>query len=83
VLLGHKAAEALGEPLPTATADSLRRLPRHRIPARYPDAHPAGPPADHPGDADAREALDDLQRILGFVDDRWRDVAVPDPEEPT
>jgi HEPN domain-containing protein len=83
VLLGHKAAEALGEPLPTATADSRRRLSRHYIPARYPDAHPAGPPADHYGDADAREALDDLQRILGFVDDRWRDVGVPDPEEPT
>ena len=51
--------------------DAGRRLSRHYIPARYPDAHPAGTSASHYGRADADEALADTRRVLTFVDREW------------
>src|SRR6266536_6433348 len=41
VRLGERAREAME--VPERVAAALRRLSRHYIPARYPDAHPAGP----------------------------------------
>jgi HEPN domain-containing protein len=54
--------------LPGEVEDSLRRLGRHYIPARYPDAHPAGPPSTHYGAADSDEATRDAQTLLLLVD---------------
>lgn len=49
-------------------ADAFRRLWRHYIPTRYPDAHPGGATGTHYGETDAREALDDAQLVLRTVD---------------
>lgn len=50
------------------------RLSRHYIPARYPDAHPSGPPGDHYGPTDSDGALADVAAIVGAVRDAWRDL---------
>lgn len=50
---------------------ALRRLSRHYIPARYPDAHPAGAPGMYYGLEDAEQALRDLSAILSYVDGFW------------
>ncbi len=73
VRLGELAVAA-GVELPPAAADTLRRLSRHYIPARYPDAHPAGSAAAHYGAADAQEALADAESILRLVDGVWTSV---------
>src|SRR5205823_12556783 len=39
-----QAASGAGLPLPESIGGALRRLGRHYIPARYPDAHAAGEP---------------------------------------
>lgn len=70
VRLGVFAGEADLE-LPAEVADVLRRLSRHYIPARYPDAHPGGSPADHYGRSDSDEALRDARAVLAFVDGAW------------
>lgn len=49
----------------------LRRLGRHYIPARYPNAHPAGPAGAHYGDADSTEAIEDAEEVFRFVDGAW------------
>jgi HEPN domain-containing protein len=73
---GHDLVR-LGEQLvavaevPGEVADALRRLSRHYIPARYPDAHPSGPPGMHYGDSDSTEALADAGRVLSLVDAIW------------
>lgn len=75
VRLGEWARDAGLEP-PEEVADALRRLSRHYIPARYPDAHPSGPPGRHYGPADAREALEDATRVFRFVDEVWEGLGV-------
>jgi HEPN domain-containing protein len=70
VRLGAMLAEAGIEP-PLPVSDAMRRLGRHYIPSRYPDAHPLGPPGDHYGAADVREALSDADAIIAFVDATW------------
>jgi HEPN domain-containing protein len=70
VRLGEAIVE-VGLGLPDKVADALRRLSRHYIPARYPDAHPSGPPGAHYGASDAEEAIDDAARVLAFVDETW------------
>lgn len=62
---------AAGVEVPADIADAARRLSRHYIPARYPDAHPGGSPAAHYGQSDANDALRDAERVLAFVDDAW------------
>ena len=57
--------------VPEEVENRLRRLGRHYIPARYPDAHPSGPPSLHYGASDAEEAIADAVEILGFVDRTW------------
>jgi HEPN domain-containing protein len=70
VRLGAMLVEAGIEP-PSEVGDAMRRLGRHYIPARHPDAHPLGPPGDHYGAADSREALSDAGTIIAFVDSTW------------
>jgi HEPN domain-containing protein len=69
--LGRALAEATEETLPEEVAAALRRLSRHYIPARDPDAHPSGPPDTHYGREDSQHALADLRTILGYVDALW------------
>jgi HEPN domain-containing protein len=71
--LGELADQA-GIKVPAEVVDALRRLGRHYIPARYPDAHASGPPGTHYGEADAEEALQDAGAILGFVDQTWESL---------
>jgi HEPN domain-containing protein len=68
--LGRSAGDA-GLELPEDVADALRRLSRHYAPARYPDAHPAGPPGSHYGASDSVSALGDAEHVLSFVDRTW------------
>ncbi|MER3409071.1 MAG: DNA-binding protein [Thermoleophilia bacterium] len=65
---------AAGVELPAAVSDSLKRLSRHYIPARYPDAHGAGSPGAHYSRADAEEAIADAEAALRFVDDTWESL---------
>ena len=73
VHLGQLVAEG-GISVPVDTADRMRRLGRHYIPARYPDAHPSGPAGSHYGEADAAEAIGDAEAVLGFVDGAWEEL---------
>jgi HEPN domain-containing protein len=70
VRLGELAGELVEVPDEVSTA--FRRLSRHFIPARYPDAHPSGPPGPHYGVADSQEALDDTAAVLEFIDATWK-----------
>ncbi len=86
VALGEAMEAALELDLPGHVRSALQRLSRHYIPARYPDAHPAGTPGAHYGPDDVRQALSELAAVLEFVDERWReltsggDAAEPSPE---
>lgn len=73
VELGAKAKEAAGELWPDVE-DPLTRLSRHYIPARYPDAHPAGGPGEHYTASDARTAVDDAETILESVETAWEQL---------
>ncbi len=70
VRLGELVRDA-GIPVPEHVFDAMRRLGRHYIPARYPDAHPAGPASAHYAEADSAEAIRDGEAVLGFVDEAW------------
>jgi HEPN domain-containing protein len=52
-------------------SDTLKRLGRHYIAGRYPDAHASGSPGGHYGEADARQAIQDSGEISRFIDDAW------------
>ncbi len=73
VRLGEMA-RAAGLELPEDVAATLRRLGRHYIPSRYPDAHAAGSPGSHYGPEDSREAMADAERVLAYVDATWRSL---------
>lgn len=73
VRLGELAGAA-GIVLPEEIEAALRRLGRHYIPARHPDAHASGPAGAHYGDSDAAEALADAERLLDFVDRAWGEL---------
>ncbi len=68
--LGEAFREAGVEPT-DRVLDRMRRLGRHYIPTRYPDAHASGPPAFHYGASDSSEAIQDAEAILAFVDRAW------------
>jgi HEPN domain-containing protein len=72
VALGRAAAEALGGPLGSEAEAALRRLSRHYIPARYPDAVPSGSPGEHYGAEDSQEAIADARAVAAVVDEAWR-----------
>jgi HEPN domain-containing protein len=61
--------------VPGAVEDAFRRLSRHYIPARYPDAHPSGPPGIHYGPADSAQAVADAEAALAHVDALWKVVS--------
>lgn len=69
---GHSVAFLLAA-LPEASRpdasvlDGAKELDRHYIPSRYPDAHPAGAPADFYTRADARRAIGHAERIMAHV----------------
>ena len=48
--------------------DAAKTLDRHYIPARCPDAHPAGPTQDNYTDAEAREAIARATEILEYCE---------------
>ena len=73
VHLGGMAAER-GIPISADIADRMRRLGRHYIPARYPDAHPSGTAGSHYGEADAAEAIGDAEEIFRFVERTWEEL---------
>ena len=73
VRLVELAIEA-GIEVPSDVQEAARRLSRHYIPARYPDAHPSGSPGAHYGSSDADEALEDADRVIRFVDEAWEAV---------
>jgi len=52
----------------------VRRLGRHYIPARYPDAHAGGPPGVHYGLQEAEEAIAYATTVLAAVDRLWSDL---------
>jgi HEPN domain-containing protein len=70
VRLGEAASNA-GFLLPDPVVAALRRLARHYIPSRYPDAHPGGSPGERYGVTDARDAIADSRIVLEFVDETW------------
>lgn len=71
VVLGARVAEAFDAELPGDLDAALRRLSRHYIPPRYPDAHPGGPPLAHYSADDARQALEDVDAVLAWAEDLW------------
>lgn len=72
--LGELAREA-GLAPPAPLVDALRRLGRHYIAARYPDAHAAGPLGPHYGESDATQAIADAEAVLAFVDATWKGLS--------
>jgi HEPN domain-containing protein len=60
-----------GLTVPAEAREGALRLARHYIPARYPDAHAAGPAAARYGAADAKEGIADAATVLAFVDAGW------------
>jgi HEPN domain-containing protein len=73
VRLGERLAEV--SEVPDAVADALRRLGRHYIPARYPDAHPSGPPGIYYGPSDSAQAVADAEAALAHVDALWKTIS--------
>lgn len=71
--LGNMLVEA-GLDVSADALDRMRRLGRHYIPARYPDAHASGPAGAHYGAADSAEALDDAKTLLALVDGIWKSL---------
>ena len=74
VRLGQALAQALEAVIPEPVEAALRRLSRHYIPARYPDAHPSGTPGEHYGPSDSQQALADVSAILEFADALFREL---------
>jgi len=72
-----RAAGALGADWSTIT-DEAEELSRHYIPARYPDAHPAGTPYDHYNPISSRLAFDYAEAVLAAVDAAWRALCEAD-----
>jgi HEPN domain-containing protein len=68
--LGQQA-EAAGVELGDQVRAALRRLARLYIPARYADAHAAGPAAAHYDAGDVEQALRDAGAVLEAVDRAW------------
>ena len=67
---GHVVARLLAE-LPTAVAPGLldkgKVLDNFYIGTRYPNGHPEGPPFEHYGEIQSREAIGYAGEILAFV----------------
>jgi HEPN domain-containing protein len=69
---GHVAAQLLVQlpaslAVPQALIERAQALDNFYIPARYPNAHPAGAPFEHYGPLQSRQAIEHAREILGFV----------------
>ncbi len=71
VVLVARLQEHLGSAWPSEVAAPAKRLSRHYIPARYPDAHASGTPSEHYDETDAIRAADDARDVLDAVDAAW------------
>lgn len=80
--LGDHVREAMGAELPDDITAALRRLSRHYIASRYPDAHAAGAPGSHYGPDDADQAIADAVRVIAETQHAWRQL-VDATTEPT
>lgn len=80
-----RAAGVLDEEWPDVS-DAAEELSRHYIPARYPDAHPAGAPDDHYNPTSSGLAFGHAETVLHAVDEAWArllaSAADDDGEEP-
>jgi len=52
--------------VPDGLLDAARALDLHYIPARYPNGHPSGAPAENYGPLQSREALEHARQIVEF-----------------
>lgn len=91
-LLHGVGAEAWGHDLPqlvaraaaaleadwSQVADPAEELSRHYIPARYPDAYPAGTPEDHYNATSSGLAMGYAADVLAMVDTAWSTLRVED-----
>lgn len=66
-----RAAESVG-PERLAVTDAAEELSRHYIPARYPDAHPAGTADEHYNATSSRLAFEYVGSVLDAIDDAWQ-----------
>ena len=76
IVLSGRAAE-LGQTVWADVSEPAARLSRHYIPARYPDAHPSGPPGAHYTASDAGSAIEDCLMVLATVDRAWAALSGP------
>lgn len=53
--------------VPDKLLEKARTLDNHYIPSRYPNSHPAGPPFEHYGPLQSKEAVRYAGEILEFV----------------
>lgn len=72
--LGASVSAAVEAAALSGVEASLRRLARHYIPARYPDAVPGGGPGEHYGPEDSKEAVADAVAVLQAIDALWRRI---------
>jgi HEPN domain-containing protein len=70
-VLVARATASLAPAWPSGLEDQAARLSRHYIAARYPDAHPGGPPSQHYRPSDADQALADAAELQRAVDGAW------------
>ncbi|MCC6442754.1 MAG: HEPN domain-containing protein [Armatimonadetes bacterium] len=73
IVWGHSVLSLLeAVPLPDETTEALldaaRRLDRHYIPSRYPDAHPEGAPKRYYTRAEASQAVMDAEEVVNWCD---------------
>jgi HEPN domain-containing protein len=66
---GHSVSALLAglDDVPDAVVEAAKGLDKHYIPARYPDAHPAGAPGELYTERDARRALDDAGAVIEYA----------------
>lgn len=62
--------------------DACRRLGRHYIPTRYPDAMGDDPPEEHYLETDADESIADAARVIEFVERKIEDLKSASQETP-
>ena len=80
--LGDAVSRALAEPLGNRLAASLKRLARHYIPARYPDAVPGEAPSAYYSEEDAEAARADAAAARAAVAEWWAGLLRAQEEGP-
>lgn len=69
---GHSVAVLLEglDDVPDDVLDAAKALDKHYIPARYPNVHPAGAPADLYTAGDAEQAIEHAEKVISHVKGR-------------